>query len=354
MSDLVRVLILGTGQMGSAIVRVLLEKQGLEIVGAYDREPKLSGTDLGQAVGLENPLGTIVEFDLATAVHGCRPDVAIQATGSQLATVTPDIEILLSQGVSVISLAEEMAYPWCRSAATAQKMHELAVANHAVVLGTGVNPGFVLDLLIITLTGVCAHVESIAARRVNDLSAYGATVLRAQGVGSTPEAFARGVQDGTVTGHLGFPESMHMITTALGWRIDSIEQTREPIISTVRRETANVVVEPGQVAGCQHRAVAYRNGSPLITFDHPQQVCPELDGVQTGDRIEIRGTPDIHLEGHPEIAGGQGTAAIAVNMIPRVLSAAPGLHTMADLPVPAAMHDDVRHFVQPVQVQADG
>jgi 4-hydroxy-tetrahydrodipicolinate reductase len=145
MNDLIRVLILGSGQMGSALVRVLLEKQGVEIVGACDREPKLSGTDLGQAVGLESQLGTFVEADLATVAHRCQPDVAIQATGSQLATVMPDIEILLSKGVSVISLAEEMAYPWYRSAATAKKMDELAVANNAVVLGTGINPGFILE-----------------------------------------------------------------------------------------------------------------------------------------------------------------------------------------------------------------
>ncbi len=354
MRDLIRVLIVGTGQMGSAIARVLLEKQGVEIVGACDSRSELTGADLGRVIGLERDLGTVIGSDLLGAIHQAQPDLAIQAAASQLEAVAPDIELLLCHGVSVISLAEEMAYPWYRSTAIAEKLHGLATANGAVVLGTGINPGFVLDLLIITLTGACARVETISASRSNDLSAYGETVLRAQGVGATPEAFARGVREGTVTGHLGFPESMHMIAAALGWRIDSIEQSREPIVSTVRRETPQIVIEPGQVAGCLHRAFAYRNGSPLITFDHPQQVRPELEGARTGDRIEIRGVPDIQIEGSPEIAGGQATAAIAVNMIPRVLSAAPGLHTMADLPVPAALHEDVRRFIHPAQARTDG
>ncbi|MFC1674231.1 NADP-binding protein, partial [Pseudomonadota bacterium] len=122
-----------------------------------------------------------------------------------------------------------------------------------------------------------------------------------------------------------------------GWDIDRIEETRDPIVSTVRRKTEHVTVEPGHVAGCLHTAVAYRDGRALISLIHPQQVLPQLEGIDTGDSIEISGTPDIKLAGSPEIPGGQGTVAIAINSIALVLDAAPGLHTMADLPVPRAM-----------------
>ena len=96
------------------------------------------------------------------------------------------------------------------------------------------------------------------------------------------------------------------------------------------------MVETGCVAGCPHTAVAYRGDPPNITLIHPHKVQPELDGEQTRDLIEIRGHPDLCLEGRPEIPGGIATAALAVNMIPRLLGAAPGLRSMADLPVPAA------------------
>jgi 4-hydroxy-tetrahydrodipicolinate reductase len=164
-------------------------------------------------------------------------------------------------------------------------------------------------------------------------------------VGLTPEAFRAGLKDGTIVGHVGFPQSMHMIAGALGWAVERIDETREPIVSQVRRETPFVKVEPGRVAGCLHIAVAYQRGTPVITLTHPQQIHPQLAGVKTGDTIEIFGTPHVRLAGSPEIPGGQGTMALAVNMIPRILAASPGLHTMIDLPVPAAMLGDACRFV---------
>lgn len=347
MRDLIRVLVLGAGNMGAAIVRLLLEKDGLELVGVCDRDPMLSGVDIGELSDTGRAVGTSVESDLATVIRRGRPHVAIQATCSELSTAWPEIRLLLEAGVNVISIAEEMVYPRCASVEITTEMDALARANGAVVVGTGINPGFVLDLLIIALSGVCARVDSIVASRTNDLSPYGMTVLRAQGVGLIPEAFEEGVRNGTVVGHVGFPESMHLIGATLGWTIDRIEQTREPIVAAVRRETAALIVEPGQVAGCRHRACAYRGDEALITFDHPQLIQPQLEGIETEDRIEIRGVPGVRLRGSPEIAGGPGTAAIAVNMIPRILSAPPGLKTMAELPVPSALAADVRQFVTP-------
>lgn len=347
MRDLIRVLVLGAGNMGRAVMRVLLEKEGVEVVGVVDRDATLVGTDAGMLSGADRELGVVVQGDLGAVLTTACPDVAIQTTCSTLADAWPDIRSLLASGVNVISIAEEMTYPRYRSAALAEEMNRLAVANGVVALGTGINPGFLLDLLIITLTGVCARVQRIRATRINDLSPYGRTVLRAQGVGLAPAAFEHGLRSGAVTGHIGFPESMHLVGAALGWTIDHIEQSREPIVAAERLTTDSIVVEPGQVAGCRHRATAYRGGEAVITFDHPQLIRPELAGMQTEDRIDIQGVPRIRLSGSPEIAGGQGTAAIAVNMIPRVLSARPGLRTMAELPVPSALEADVRRFVLP-------
>jgi 4-hydroxy-tetrahydrodipicolinate reductase len=171
-------------------------------------------------------------------------------------------------------------------------------------------------------------------------------------VGLTPEAFAQGLADGAVVGHFGFPESIGMIAANLGWQIERIDETREPIVSRVRRETPFVTVEPGCTAGCLHQAVAYREGHPVITLIHPQQIHPHLEGVDTGDAIEISGTPDLRLAGRPEIPGGLATVALAVNVIPRVLAAPPGLHAMADLPVPAAMLGDARKLVEAARAHA--
>lgn len=346
MRDDIRVLVLGTGQMGAGIARLLLAKPGFALVGAFGRRAERAGMDVGAAIGLGRDLGIAVGVELAALIERAQPDIAIQATCSRLADAMGEITMLVRHGVHVISIAEEMAYPACSSPAFAEELHWLAVSKGVAVLGTGVNPGFVLDLLVVTLSAVCADIESVTATRSNDLSPYGPSVLVSQGVGLSPQAFAQGVRDGTVVGHLGFPESMHLIAAALGWDIERIEQTREPVVSRVRRETPLATVQPGQVAGCHHRAVAYCAGRAVITLDHPQQVHPQLEGVETGDRIEIRGSPNVCLSGSPEIPGGQATVALAVNMVPRVMNAPPGLHTMLDLPVPAALLGDARRVVR--------
>jgi 4-hydroxy-tetrahydrodipicolinate reductase len=342
MRDPIRAMVVGTGQMGGAVGNLLLSKQGLELVGAYGRRQSRAGLDFGAAIGLGRNIGLAIGNDLARLVEETSPDVAIQTTCSRLADAKDEVVMLLQRGVNVISLAEEMAYPKQSNPEIAREIDTLATTCDVAVLGTGINPGFVFDLLIIAMTGVCADIESITAERINDLSPYGPSVLASQGVGLTPEAFRNGLEDGSVLGHMGFQQSIHMIADAVGWEIERVEESREPIVSQVRRETPFVAVEPGQVAGCLHRAVAYRQNRAVITLIHPQQIHPQLEGVQTGDRIEIIGRPGLRLSGSPEIPGGEATAALAVNMIPHVMNAAPGLHVMSDLPVPAAILGDAR------------
>jgi 4-hydroxy-tetrahydrodipicolinate reductase len=336
-SEAVRVVVLGTGRMGSAIAELLLEKPGFELAGAFARRRDRAGMDLGLALGRAEPLGVSLEGDLDALLERARPAVAIQATCSRLVDAEKEICACLTGGIHVISIAEEMAWPAASSPECAARLDALARANAAVAVGTGVNPGFILDTLVVALTGVCAQVDSIRARRVNDLAPYGPTVLHSQGVGLAPEAFRAGVEEGAVVGHVGFPESMAMIAAALGWKLERVEESREPIVSSVRRETPHVAIEPGQVAGCLHVAVGFVDGRPAITLEHPQQIRPEAEGVVTEDAIEIRGRPDVRLAGSPEIPGGVATAALAVNLVPRVLTASPGLKTMLDLPLPAAI-----------------
>jgi len=145
------------------------------------------------------------------------------------------------------------------------------------------------------------------------------------------------VGEGAVVGHVGFGASMAMIAAALGWKLERVEESREPIVSSVARETPHVAVAPGRVAGCLHTATGFVEGRARIHFEHPQQIRPGAEGVVTQDAIEIDGEPDVRLSGSPEIPGGVATAALAVNLVPRVLGAAPGLRSMLDLPTPAAL-----------------
>jgi len=346
MQDKLRVVVLGTGRMGSGIIRLLIQKQGMELAGVYGRRTDRAGTDVGKAVGLEKEIGVKISNDLPGLLKKTNPFIVIQATCSKVIDAVDEIKTILNHGANVISIAEEMACPAYGTPEIAAQIHQLALEKKVTVLGTGINPGFVLDLLVIALTGVCFKVESITAKRINDLSPYGPSVLTTQGVGITPEAFKKGVEDGSVAGHIGFAQSISMIAKAIGWKIDTIEQTLEPIVSKVKRKTPFVKIEPGLTAGCTHTAVAYMNGKPVIRLIHPQQVHPHLENVETGDYIEIKGQPNVNFAGSPEIPGGIGTIALAVNMIPKVINSPPGLKSMVELPVPAAIMGDVRTLIK--------
>lgn len=332
----IRVILWGLGAMGSGIAKALLQRSNVEIVGVLKVTESHVGETLSAAIG-EGQCDVRISNDPDAVLKPGAADIVIISTASFTESVRPQIEQAVQAGMNVITIAEEMAYPAAQSPEAARALDALAKEHGVTILGTGINPGFVLDTLIITLTGVCLDVQSIQATRVNDLSEFGQMVMRTQGVGTTPEQFQAGIQDGSIVGHVGFPESLQMIANALGWQLDEIVEAKEPIISGVYRETPHVVIEPGMVAGCRHVAYGKQDGQIKITLEHPQQVRPELAGVETGDYIQIKGTPGINLQIKPEIPGGIGTIAMAVNMIPHVCEATPGLKTMPELRLPVAL-----------------
>ncbi|MBT9136814.1 MAG: 2,4-diaminopentanoate dehydrogenase [Firmicutes bacterium] len=340
----VRVILWGLGAMGGGMARLLLQKEGIEIVGAIDHHDTRVGKTLSAVLGVSAPNLEVQAGPEATIVAGAA-EIVLVCTGSFTREVLPQLELVAAAKMNCITIAEEMAYPEAQEPQLAAKLDAAFKQAGVSLLGTGINPGFVLDALIIALSGVCTHVESIKAVRINDLSPFGPTVMRTQGVGTTVEDFNAGISSGHIVGHVGFPESIGLIASALGLKIDRIEEVKEAIISNTYRETPHIKVQPGMVAGCKHIAYAYHGDKLVITLEHPQQVRPEVEQIETGDYIYITGTPNINMAIKPEIPGGIGTIAMAVNMIPAVINAAPGLCTMAELPIPRALMGDISQLV---------
>jgi 2,4-diaminopentanoate dehydrogenase len=347
----VNVILCGLGAMGSGIAKMLLDKKGVEIVGAIDSSTEKAGKDLGEVLKLKEVVGIEVSSDFNKVVHENKGDIVILAIDSFVKSVYPYIKAIVENGMNCITIAEEMSYPYTADKALAEEMDKLAKSMGVTILGTGVNPGFVLDTLIITLSAACRKVQSITASRVNDLSPFGTTVMKTQGVGTTVEEFENGIKDGSIVGHVGFRQSIPMIAKALGLEIDEIIETREPIISNTYRETPYARVEPGMVAGCSHIGYGMKNGKAVITLEHPQQIHPQSEGIDTGDYIYIKGDPDLHLSIKPETPGGIGTIALAVNMIPQVIASSSGLKTMIDLPLPHAIENS---FYEAVKYYKEG
>ena len=247
--------------------------------------------------------------------------------------------------MNVITSAEEMAYPKAQEPELAKKLDEVAKKNGVTVLGTGINPGLIMDLLVILWTGACETVDHIVSRRVNSLSPFGPAVMEEQGIGMEVAEFEKRKADGTMAGHVGFAESVGMICDALGWKLEKFEQDMEPIVTDVDRKSPYGFAAAGHVAGVAMKGWGTVDGEVKIEMDHPQQIEPEQVGVHTGDYVQIKGVPPVNMANTPEIEGGIGTMAMIMNTIPHVINARPGLKTMIDIPVPRAIMGDMRDLI---------
>ena len=343
----VKVVIWGFGAMGRGMADMLLTKKGVEITGVCDLHPNLLGKSIFNALEgkQNNHPEVIVSDDIDSLLNKDNCDVVLLATDSYTKKAFPKMVKIMEKGINVISTAEEMAYPQAQEPELAKELHKIAKENGVTVLGTGINPGFIMDLLVVALTGVMTDVTHIEANRVNSLSPFGPAVMEEQGVGITLEEFNHGLETDTLAGHVGFAESVLMIADAIGVKLDTFQQQMAPIVTTVDRKSPYGFAKAGNVAGVNMTGQGIINNEVFIDMKHPQQIEPEMEGTHTGDYINIKGTPNVHMAITPEIDGGIGTIAMCVNMIPHVLNANPGLKTMIDLPVPRAILGDMRDLL---------
>ncbi len=343
----VKVVIWGLGAMGSGMARMLLNKKGVDIVGAIDIGNKL-GKSMYEVIGVERRgrAEVIVKTPEETITEKCA-DVCLCVTDSFTSKAFDKFKFVMENKINVVSSAEEMAYPMAQEPELSKKLDEIAKENGVSILGTGINPGLIMDLLVVIMTGCCESVDEITARRVNSLSPFGPTVMEEQGIGISLDEFNRKVETNSMSGHVGFPESISMIADAIGWKVDKVEQTMEPILTDVDRKSPYGFAKAGNVAGVAMKGFGYVDGKMKIEMDHPQQIEPEQVGVKTGDYVIIKGTPNINMVNSPEVPGGIGTIAMCVNMIPQVINSKPGLQTMISLPVPRAIMGDMRELIDP-------
>ena len=344
----VKVAIWGFGAMGSGIAKVLLGKKGVDIVGVCDIHPARVGKSIFELLGVErgDRADVTVNPEIKEVVHDGNCDICVLATDSFTRKAFDKIKYIVSQKVNVVATAEQMSYPKAQEPELAAEMDRLAKENGVSILGTGINPGLMMDLLAVCLSGCMTDVEKVTCRRVNSLSPFGPAVMEEQGVGLTVDAFMKGVEDGTLAGHVGFAESVGMIAEALGWNVEKFEQQMKPIVTSVDRKSPYGFAKAGDVAGVNMTGQGYVDGLVKIDMIHPQQIEPEMEGTHTGDYIVLEGTPKVNMSIQPEVDGGIGTIAMVVNMIPHVINARPGLKTMLDLPVPRAIMGDFRDYIE--------
>jgi len=345
----IKVVLYGVGAICSAVANLLTKKRGVKIVGAVDTAKDKVGKDLGEVIGLSAKTGVIISGDASSALHKVHADVAIHATTSYLKDAYPQISQLIENGVNVISTCEELVYPFYSEPELAEKLDALAKKYEVAVLGTGINPGFLMDTLVIALTAVCQSIRRIEAVRVIDAASRRLPFLMKIGAGLTLKDFKRKIAKKQITGHVGLEQSIAMIADALSWDLEGIvTEAVEPIVAAEVFEGENTIkIDAGEVAGIRQKAKGFVDGEEVILLDFQAYVGAK----EEYDAITIHGIPMVHQKIQPCVHGDLGTAAILTNLIPKVLCASPGLITMKDLPVPSATPEDLgKCFLHKVRI----
>jgi len=337
-----KVVLYGVGAVGSLIAKFLLEKEGVEIVGAVDVAKDKVGKDLGEVLGLEKKLGIKVSENVDALLSKVNADIAIHATTSFLRETFPQIASLIKHGVKVVSTCEELSYPYYAEPKLAKELDALAKKHNVTVLGTGINPGFLMDTLVITLTTVCQKIEKIEAVRVMDAAKRRLPFQKKIGAGLTVEEFRQKIAEKQITGHIGLEQSIAMIADTLAWKLDKITaEPVEPVIAKKPVESKDIKVKAGEAAGLRQKAKGVMKNRDIIILDFQAYIGAE----EEYDAITIRGAPNIKQKIQPCIHGDISTVAMVVNSIPKVIKALPGLLTMKELPVPSAAVEDMRKYI---------
>lgn len=317
----------GLGPIGCATAAQVFEREHLELVGAVDIDPAKIGRDVGEVAGLDQTVGLDVVASLEEALDGRQADAAIHTTSSYFPMFQEQVADLLRAGLDIVSTSEELSFPWLANPDEAVELDQLARSVGKTVVGTGVNPGFLMDSLPLFLTSLSQRVDRISVKRIINASNRRGPFQAKIGSGLSEVEFQDRIDEGRM-GHVGLSESIGMIFDSLDRRMVRYESSVEPVIADKQIDTDHFSVPPGFVSGLVQTATGFDPDGPFVelTFE------AVLEAEDEGDRLTIYGKP--HLEARLKGTNGDlATVAIAVNALPKAIDAAPGLKTMRDLPI---------------------
>ncbi len=331
-SRLIRAVLVGFGSANRTVLELALTRPWLEIVGIVVRSPERDGEPATDRVpGAAGDLRC--STDLSGTLDATRPDVAIVATSTRLVDVLPVLETIAATRTPIVCTAENLAFIRPGDSPAAARIVALAAEHGVPIVATGANPGFVLDLWPLTLTGLAWDVERLRARRIVDVSVFGPKVRASLGIDVTPAAFAAGLADGSIVGHAGFPESLRILAAAMGRELERVEVVSEPILADRRLTLPDgAVVDAGRTAGADQRATGWFDGQPWLEVSMTLHVDPASAGLSPTDRIELEGRHGLTVTVDPGCRALLSTAAMIVNGLPRAIAAPAGVYRPGDLP----------------------
>ncbi len=316
----------GIGPLGQKTVKYAVERGCFNTVGAVDIDLEKAGKDLGELCGV-GPLDVTVSSSLNEAIKDKQAEVALLTTVSSIVGLENQVAELATAGLNVISTCEELFFPWKTNPEVAERIDKVCRDNNVTCVGTGVNPGYLMDLLPTILSGLCRNVKKVEVWRVQDASVRRIPFQQKIGAGLTLEEFEIKRNNGSLR-HVGLPESVDFIADRLGWQLDRNEETLEPVIAESRIDTAYKPIAKGMARGVHQVGRGFVGDDEVITL-YFRAAAGEPESY---DQVRIEGEPVIESRIAGGVNGDIATCAITLNAIRSVLDAGPGLKTMAQIP----------------------
>jgi 4-hydroxy-tetrahydrodipicolinate reductase len=327
----VRFAVYGVGPVGSLITRYGLEKDWMEIVGAFDIDPLKIGRDVGEVIGLSEKIGVVVEKPSIDVLRTVKPDIVLHATGSFLDKVYEQILDAVRAGSDIISTCETLSYPYYRYPELASRLDLEAKKNNSTILGVGINPGFLLDLLPAVLTTSCIKVGKVTARRVIDASKRRESFRKKIGLGLDQVTFNEKIERGELTAHVGYADSVYLLADALKLKLDSVYEKQDAIIADREIKIEDIVIQHGRVRGIRGYGIGLIRGKEVIRVEFTAVAGAE----EEFEEIIIEGAPRIAWRSIGGTPGDTATSAVVLNYVPIVLDSDPGLAIVTRLRSPS-------------------
>lgn len=319
-----KVILFGIGNLGTEIFRALQSKSQFKVVGVVDNDSAKLGQDAGVIANTKKS-GVLVVNDIRKAKP--KSDIVIHATISSLKDAYDQLSEIVKSRTSTVSTCEQLVYPIGSNKKFAAKLDRLAKKYKVSVIGVGVNPGFLMDSLVLMLSSLCTKIKKIRVERVVNLTRRRKALQKKMCLGCDVKQF-HGIRNSL--GHVGLTESAMMICDTLKVKT-TFRTTLSPIISKHSFNSNGVTVKKSQISGIEHRLVAKRNDSEFLRMNLTMYA-----GAQEYDLVEIDGTPPIYVK-TAGVNGDKATISLLLNYIPLVLSAKPGFHTINELRIPSAI-----------------
>ena len=330
-----------SGTVGRYAAAAVMERNDLQLVGLHSLSDAKVGQDIAQVLGtgsvgipgtgdvaaiLDSPADVVIHAPLASLVYGENPQQDVE-----------DICRLLAGGKNVITVVGYM-YPKVYGPELVQRLEAACAEGASSFHSTGLNPGWMGDLIPLTMSALSKTIDRIHVLEISNFQGYPSPeiMFESMGFGSPPDEFERSGERRRTWLNGLFRESVQMVADGIGLAIDDISTEMSLELAPEDLETAAGLVRKGTVAGQHWEWSGLTNGHKRVTHETVWRMHEIVaPGWATGKHsVTIEGSPRMHIEFEPDyVADGLlGTAMHAVNAIPYVCDAQPGIATLLDLP----------------------